>query len=204
MPPKKSDIDTDYKLDQILKKVDANGNKLDTALSQLEVNTRRLSLLEENLNDSLQYSRAHCVKIIGLPVSGDTPLDAAKQTHSALLPILDLAKKDGQLDHIPSLWQLFDMAHKLNNNKGLHLLQVRFTTKMYKSVIMKYKSVYFKTSTAKFSILDDLTKMNADLLRNTKTRSDVEKCWYQNGKVKYILKGEDKIQVAKPTLPTLS
>ena len=62
---------------------------------------------------------------------------------------------------------------------------------------MRNKKSYFtRQSAAKFSISDDLTRLNYLLLKKTKENPDTTACWFSNGKVKYRCKNDDKTHTA--------
>ena len=91
-----------------------------------------------------------------------------------------------------------DFAHVLPHKKDeTPPVIVRLRSKSYKTILMKYKAAFFKTASVKFSIVDDLTRANAQLLKATKEREDVLQAWYRNGKIRFKLKSDpDKLLTA--------
>ena len=117
-------------------------------------------------------------------------------------PILSKAVESNFLDIVPTTFDLIDTIHLLPARKGkTPAIQVRFRSRMFKEAIMRNKKKFFEESenpSGAPSIVDDITKKNADLLKATKNRDDVQSAWFFSGRVRYKLKSNpDKIEIAK-------
>ena len=118
----------------------------------------------------------------------------SKAVYNHLLPILKLAFKEEELsEEVPSFLEVIDISHKIKtNSEGPPPIHCRMRSKLLKDLIMRFKGMYFKTSDAelKFSIVEDLTPLNRQLLKQTKERADVESAWSMNGNIKYKKKDD--------------
>ena len=92
---------------------------------------------------------------------------------------------------------VIDAAHPLpSKDKDKPILHVRIKSKLIRALILDNKKEYFKSSTVKFGIQEDICKPYLDLLLATRKRSDVLFAYYSNYKVKYKTKDSDKIHTA--------
>ena len=161
---------------------------------------KRISTIEKRCDEIEQYSRAHSVKILGLKLADtSSSFSTSSGVHSALVPIIQITVQDGLLPSIPSLHEWIDIAHPLqNSNKdGPPTIILRLRSKLYKEALMRCKSIFFKKSDQSFTIVDDLTKKNATLLKATKLRDDVKMAWYRSGKIRFRLKDDpDRVHIA--------
>ena len=151
-------------------------------------------------NDSAQHQRSHSVRIFGIQTAQDDindPFTISNQVYEAILPILHTAVENKQLVSVPSLLDTIDIAHILPSRSGQNTIICRFRSKLIRLAIMRNKKSYFtRQSAAKFSISDDLTRLNYLLLKKTKENPDTTACWFSNGKVKYRCKNDDKTHTA--------
>ena len=88
---------------------------------------------------------------------------------------------------------VIDISHKIKTNgEGPAPIHCRMRTKLLKDLIMRYKGRYFKTPDAelKFTIVEDLTPQNRQLLKQMKERADVESAWSMNGSIKFKKKDD--------------
>ena len=179
--------------------------KLENRLVSLEQKlestvVKKMSEIETRFDDIEQYARAHSVKILGLKLADtSSSFSTSSGVHSALAPIFQIAVEDGLLPNVPTLFEWIDIAHTLqNSNKDdPPTIVVRLRSKLFKEAVMRSKAKFFKKSDTSFSIVDDLTKKNAALLKSTKLREDVKMAWYRSGKVRFRLKKDsDKVHIA--------
>lgn len=212
MPPKKDDtlldlVDQVKKLSSLITSLEAKQAEISSKLDEHLLNNDRLasrvSFIELRQNELEQHSRAHCCRLFGLSVPDDNdPFITSEAVYAALLPILKLSVEDNFLKSVPSLLDTIDMSHKLpptKENENTPPILVRFRSKLIRLAVLKTKGKYFKQSSNKFSIVEDLTKMNSALYKKTKDRQDVLSAWIRNGKIFYKLKKDPtKSLVAKP------
>ena len=176
-------------------------NRLVSLENKLESTVvKKISVIEKRCDEIKQYARAHSVKILGLKLP-DTSSSFSTSTgiHTALALIIQVAVDDGLLPNVPLMTELIDIAHPLQafNKDDPPTIVVCLRSKLFKEALMRSKSKYFKKSDTSFTIVDDLTKRNAALLKTTKLREDVKMAWYRSGKIKYRLKNDpDKVHIA--------
>ena len=180
--------------------------KVDRIESQMSSTAADVTLLKTSLNDLEQHNRGECLKIFNFPVdkvASSNNVKYAKFLHEKLFsPILKLAVDDNYLDQVPSTLDFINLAHPLRSKSDrCPAIHVRLRSKIYKEALFRYKKSYFLSldkAVDKPTIVHDLTRQNADLLKRTKERVDVESAWFNSSKVCYKLKEDlSKVLVAK-------
>jgi len=205
MPPKKDDVQST--LSDLVKKIedltlqvtnssakqDDTARKLDSYLTKHDILEKQTKSIEKGLNELEQHGRSHSCRFFGLSTPQENcPFSTSRAVYKSILPILSIAVEEKILDCVPSLLECIDMSHKLpaRDDDTEPPVLVRFRSKLVRLAILKSKSKYFKTSGAKFSIVEDLTRKNQALLKSTKARDDVQSCWVRNGRIFYKTKKE--------------
>ena len=116
------------------------------------------------------------------------------------VPILKLASADNpQLAKPPPLLSTIHACHPLPTPKDQpEVIHVKIASKLLKEYIFSYKSTFFKNKPDfRVSIHEDLAPAIRKLFLDTKARSDVQKVWSVNGRVRFLLKDNPKPQTAK-------
>ena len=198
-------LDVSTSVEKVVTSLDSLHKKIDVISSTLDQNVKDVKTLSSSLNTLEQHSRSHSIKIFNLPLDeniGKQSTSLAKHLYTSVFkPILTLAVGENFLDDVPPVFELVDTAHLLPSAKGKPPpIHVRLRSKIYKEAIMRNKKAHFaKLDDPKSAplLLDDITKMNADLMKATRSRDDVLSCWFFAGRVRYKTKeNPDKILVA--------
>ena len=184
-----------------LAKLTSKVENLDTKVSNLNLkiyqfsklaadHEKRISDLEISCNNNEQHQRSHSIRIWKFPLEDENSKDTFKvsqQVYKALTPILKLATTNKLLPKVPAMMDIIDIAHPLPKSKnGASSIIVRLRSKLFREAIMRCKKSYFEENPDQtFSISDDLTKPNAQLLKHMRNRPDIDSAWSYNGKIKY-------------------
>ena len=191
------------KLQESITSMDKKLSSIDAKLDTTQSSVQSVKLHVNNLEQNQQQS---CVRIYGLELPtniNNSPISTAKFVYESLRPILEVALKENTLPSIPSCFDLIDTAHLLPAKADkVPAIYVRFRSKLYCLAIMLSKGKYFKeTVEKKFSITDDLTRVNAKLLKSFTERNDAAAAWFRINKVCYKLKSDpEKILSARATI----
>ena len=201
MPPKSSDLSAiQASLVDLTEQIRLMNKNLNDSLDKQEKLSRRISEVEILANDTAQHQRSHSVRIFGLQTTqedNNDPFTVSSQVYEAILPILNIAVECKQLASVPPLLDTIDIAHILPSRSGQNTIICRFRSKLMRLAVLRNKKTYFtKQSAIKFSISDDLTRLNYMLLKKTKENPDTTACWFANGKIKYRIKNDDKTHIA--------
>ena len=205
MPPKKNP--NEITLSDIAASIQTLNKKMDVLNQKFDKQGSDISSIKTHLNSIEQNQRSHSIRVFNLEV------DFATNNTSVLLanflydnwlgPILDTAINEKFISSKPGPLDLIDTCHPLPALPDkVPAILVRLRSKILKEALMRHKKLFFSSlddSSKLPTIVDDITKMNAMLLKSTKERVDVESAWYFNGKIRYKLKSDSKnIHTAKP------
>ena len=193
-------VDLPSKFDILNALVTDLSSKLDLQISAVSALKNEINDLVKKNNDHEQRSRDHCIRIWGLKhkaVNSKDPIEMSLVVYNAIKPILEVAKQNKLLDVIPNCFDIIDTAHILPKGKlADHPIHVRLRSKNYRLVLMKSKKEFFQNSGNKWSIGDELTAINAKLLKFTKNRNDVNSAWMAGIKIKYKKVNDEKVYTA--------
>ena len=207
MPPKVNDVITSALAD-LKDEIKSIHTKLDSHYKLFTTNEKKMKKLESSVNDIEQHQRGHNIRIFGLALPSEDsndPLSVSQHVYSlALKPILEIACEKKSLPSIPSFLETIDISHTLPSRDNTNPpIIVRLRSKLLRLVIMRHKKSFFTNNNApNFSITDDLTRLNAMLLKQTRERSDVSSAWSLNGKIKYKVKS-DPVKVLTASINSL-
>jgi len=188
-------------------------NTLETKVEQLQKETKELL---GNVNDREQYARSWSIRINGLSVSkedeekfGKDRAVMKKAYDKILKPILVAAKEEGALETVPaSYYNLLENGHKLpfikrpgaspSKPSGPPAIIVRFSSRFMRNTVLRHKKKHMPIpsiaevagGSSKYSIYEDLTKANFNLLRSLIGDTRFSKCWSVDGKIRFILDGD--------------
>ena len=214
----KSMSELEKKMETLLAKVE----KVDVLEEKVEMLEKKIETMERelrgSLNDREQYARSWSVRISGLEVirAEEEKLgrDRAvmKKTYGKIFkPILQVAKDNGDIESIPSYYNLLENGHKLLVSKGskgsfVPPLIVRFSSRYMRNTVLRNKRHMPRPTDAevaagvkKYFVFEDLTKTTYVNMKKMMGDDRVEKVWTIDGKLHYILRHDitKKVQVVK-------
>ena len=190
--------------------------QLSTKVTNLEAKVETLEKemkdMQGNVNDREQYARSWSIRINGLDVSkeeedrlGKDRAVMKKAYDRVLKPILQAAKDEGVIESVPSsYYNLLENGHKLQYFKrpgakpskpGPPAVIVRFSSRFMRNTVLRNKRKHTPNPSAaevvagssKYSIYEDLTRMNFQLLKSLIEDTRFSKCWTVDGKIRFIL-----------------
>ena len=170
----------------------ALSTKFDSFTKSQESLVKRVNAQDNDINFLAQRDRGHCLRIMGLKLPADASSITAtsRALYEALLPIMKIGFREEKLGEVPSLLQTIDISHTIKTKDEILPIHVRLHSKLVREIILRYKGGYFKTAEQSFSIMEDLTAKNRQLLKSTKECTDVERAWVRNGTIRYRLKND--------------
>ena len=184
--------------------------EVSTLKSKVDSMEKEMKEVQSNVNDREQYARSWSVRINGLNVSkeeedklGKDRAVMKKAYEKVLKPILLAAKEEGAIETVPaSYYNLLENGHKLTYIQrpgttagGPPAVIVRFSSRFMRNTVLRYKRRFMPTPTtaevaagaARYSIFEDLTKVNFRLLKGLIADPRFSKCWTVDGKLRFIL-----------------
>ena len=194
-------------LDKFTISINSKMDKLTDSISNIKAEnsktTKTLDLLALNINSREQQHRNSSLRISGLTLDDEVGRDAFRTSHAVynklLSPILKYAIKDVIIEKVPPMIELIKYCHTLPNKKSpinKPAIIVRFQSRLLRSLILKYKKVFFNdTSSDGIYISEDLTKLNYQLLRDTKSLPTTKSAWTTGGKVFYTTVDQPDIRI---------
>ena len=135
-----------------------------------------------------------------------------------LIPILEGAIVEGEIDSIPSREALLETAHILPGKGTNKPIVARFHSRYWRSLIFRYRKKYAprespdpsntrgkegKTGRMKFSFFEDLTRDTFKQLHAFKACQDVSSAWTISGAIRFTIKNNDNIFRVSSLLDTV-
>ena len=207
---------------ELVERLTTEVSTLNYKVEMLEKEKKRMEMeikeVQANVNDREQYARSWSVRINGLSVSqeeeeklGKDRAAMKKAYDKVLKPILLAAKEEGALETVPtSYYNLLENGHKLSYSQrpgakaaGPPAIIVRFSSRLMRNTVLRYKRRFMPSPTtaevaagiSRYSIHEDLTKVNHSLLRGLIADSRFAKCWSVDGKLRFTLAADSSNRV---------
>jgi hypothetical protein len=205
-------------LEQLLKSANESNAEL---VKALEFKDKQLDGLTVKLNSLEQYNRSWSIRVHGLPLTTSRETDSTyvkEQLYDrVLLPILQGAVEEGDLSDIPPVERLIEHAHILPTREKDKVKPIiaRFYSRDMRGLIFKHKRAYAprdqpspsraasgreERGRVRFSIFEDLTKMNFTKMRAIASHESVEACWSTGGQLRFKMMDSDAIKKVKNIL----
>jgi hypothetical protein len=196
------DIVRGYKVD--LSNINA---KLDTLLAEntslkkmIAARDEEIQGLKLHINSLEQHNRSWSVRIMGLPLSSDEEKSSSivkeKIYKNVILPILEGAAKEGDLQLVPSnASDVIEMAHPLRAKDGtIKPIIARFYSRETRSLVFRHKKAYApkladgpNRGRYKYSLFEDLTALTFSKMRALAANARVTASWTSHGQIRYRL-----------------
>ena len=133
----------------------------------------------------------------------------------ALLPILEGAVQDGELNEVPSADQVLEVAHVLPGKQGLPKpVIMRFYNRNLRNLVFKHKRDHAPRAAATgtgprggggargterpgkhlFPLYDDLTRINYAKMKAIGQNERVQACWSVRGQLRFKLLDSDTVR----------
>lgn len=203
---------------ELVERLTSEVSTLKSKVERLERLEKDMKELQANVNDREQYAWSWSVRINGLHVSkeeeeklGKDRAVMKKAYEKILKPILVAAKEEGALETVPSsYYNLLENGHKLAYTQrpgaktaGPPAVIVRFSSRFMRNTVLRFKRRFMPTPTtaevaagaARYTIHEDLTKVNFRVLKTLIADSRFSKCWSVDGKIRFLLAGDSSNRV---------
>lgn len=215
------ELNSDQKLDLLLTLV-ADLHKSHEKVEQLTVKVNDLQArvghqedtikrLKEQCNNLEQLSKAKTIRLFNFPMGEDVASDsgralAARVYERILKPLLTAAKAKNEITTIPQCNNVVDTIYRVGKptvRAGVTRpspIVVKLANKQLHTAIMKCKrestpspsSQEKDTGIKRFVVVEDLTAPTYRKLTELLSDDRIEKAWSVNGRLRYVMCGDDK------------
>ena len=168
----------------------------------LEYKEKQIDALELKINSLEQYNRSWSIRVNGLALTSEEEkcVETVKRKvyNCLLLPILNGAVNNGDLEEVPTVDSLLENAHVLPSKDGPKPVIARFFVRSMKGLMFRHRQEYApkaEPTTADcpgrylYPFYEDLTRLTFTKMRTIKAHPDVESCWSVGGQLRFKLKG---------------
>jgi hypothetical protein len=189
--------------------------ELASARSEISARDKTISSLTEQVNRLDQNARATSVRILGLPITAQTPPSEIFKIvyESVVHPCLEEAKKAGDIPamYVPFPGRLIDSAFSIPAKTTTSLpVIVKFASLTTRTFLFKYKKVALpqikdpnsNRMRNKYSIFEDLSPMNFNKLQLFSKDSRVKSAWSYNGQIRFKTHDSDTMYRVKTSSDT--
>jgi hypothetical protein len=170
---------------------------------------REVKGLKEAANDRDQADKGRTVRLFGYPVTEEeTSSDGGKSFQSKLYdrvlkPCLNNAKSNGDLQTVPQFSTAIDKMYRAGKSSADRPAPViiKFTSEVFRTAVLRHKKASLPAptpqeraaGTRRFVVVEDLTPANYRMLKQLQGRDEVSRVWSIDGKLRFVLKDNDKI-----------
>ena len=173
--------------------------------------------LRNSLNEREQYARSWSMRILNIPVPKDSETDTRlvmQAVYDLLLqPILEGARGNGDISHVPNCDSLLETAHILpGKGDGPKPVIARFYSRYWRNLVFRNRKAFApreptpsssaptntrsgtsRTSRMSYPFFEDLTKATFTKLSDIKQQTSVSSAWTVNGSIRFKLKDNNTI-----------
>jgi hypothetical protein len=212
------DIVKSYKVD-----LASINTKLDTLLTENAALKKMVAARDEeieglklHINGLEQHNRSWSVRIMGLPLSAaeekSSSLVKEKVYNDVILPILEGAVKEGDIQQVPSnASAVIEMAHPLRAKDGaIKPIIARFYSRETRSLVFRHKKSYApkladgpNKGRYKYSLFEDLTALTFSKMRALAADPRVAASWSSHGQIRYRLLDDPTVRKVNSVLDPL-
>ncbi len=215
------DLSTDDKLDLLLSlvadlhKSQAKVEKLSVEVADLQARVGHqddlIKKLREQNNNLEQLTKGKSMRIFNFPMGEDAGADvgkalAARVYDKLLKPLLTAAKAKSEISSVPQCINVIESIYRVGKpttRDGVVRpppIMVRLCSKLLHTAIMKCKRESTPAPTTqekeagirRFVVVEDLTAPNYRKLQEMLADDRVEKAWSVNGRIRYVMTGDNK------------
>jgi hypothetical protein len=212
------DIVKSYKVD-----LASINTKLDTLLTENAALKKMVAARDEeieglklHINGLEQHNRSWSVRIMGLPLSAaeekSSSLVKEKVYNDVILPILEGAVKEGDIQQVPSnASAVIEMAHPLRAKDGaIKPIIARFYSRETRSLVFRHKKSYApkladgpNKGRYKYSLFEDLTALTFTKMRALAADPRVAASWTSHGQIRFRLLDDPTVRKVNSVLDPL-
>jgi len=199
------------KIDVLEKKVNDLEIKVTNQDASIKALTKENRAIKEAANIRDQEARNNTIRLFGLPISQDE--ETGNKTLSDIVynrilkPILTAARAKGDCPSVPHLANLMEECYRVGKPAAGSKATgsppppiIIKLTQVHRLAILKHKRLNMPSPTdaekaaghKKFVIVEDLTAATHRKLKELQGDQRIEKIWTVNGRLRFVLCGEDK------------
>ena len=174
--------------------------------------------LRNSLNEREKYARSWSMRILNIPVHKDHETDTRRVMQSVydnlIQPILEGARANGDIEHVPNCEALLETAHILpGKGDGPKPVIARFFSRYWRNVVFRNRKDFSprepstaiptpsnntrsgaaRTPRMKYPFFEDLTRATFTKLTAIKQQEGVISAWTVNGSIRFKLKDNNTI-----------
>ena len=169
--------------------------------------------LRNSFNEGEQYARNWSMRVLNVPVPKDQETDTRFVMQAVydtlILPILEGAKSNGDIDHVPDCETLLETAHilpgKTDNQKPII---TRFYSRYWRNLVFRNRKDFAprepntanntrsgaaKVARMRYPFFEDLTKATFQKLTSIKQQTNVISAWTVNGSTRFKIRDNNTI-----------
>lgn len=157
-----------------------NSSELNSTVAALKEENRQTRLAA---NDAEQYGRRNNLRFLGICIEKEQ--DCRKVVVRFVNDKLNVSISDEDIEiahPIPTKKAVQQSGN--GRSSGQHIVIARFRDRNVRDSIIRERRKLKKTG---FTIVDDLTNLNVELLNRLRNSKDIAKCWSWNGRVYAVL-----------------
>jgi len=206
-------------MDEVLQSLKAENISFREELAAVKAECKKKDELITNLTDQVhrldQASRATTLRIIGLPVSANTPPSEVTKIvfNEILAPVIDAAKKQGELPltHTPFQNLLIDTAFVIPAKKDkptpviLKLSSISIRNLIFrfkKQALPQVQDLASNRVRSKYSIFEDLSPAAHAQLYAFSSDPRVKSAWTYNGQIRFKIQNSETVYRSKSLADT--
>ena len=171
-----------------------------------------IAYLKDCLNKREQYARSWSMLILNIPLpagqKSNTKVVMDTIYDKLMIPILEGAIAEKEIDSIPSRESLLETAHILPGKGTNKPIIARFHSRYWRSLIFRYRKKYApredpdssntkrreeRAGRMKFSFFEDLTRETFKQLQDVKASQDISSAWTISGAIRFTMQNNDNI-----------
>ena len=168
-----------------------------------------IAILRNSLNEREQYARNWSMRILNVPVPQDQEQDTRfvmQAVYDTLIyPILEGARTNGEISHVPDCETLLETAHILPGKPDNHKPIIeRFFSRYWRNLVFHNRKEFAlrdssssanntrsgaaKVAKMRYPFFEDLTKATFQKLSSIKQQDSVISAWTVNGSIRFKVK----------------
>ena len=195
------------KIDDLESKVTNLEGRVASQEASIKSLNKEVRAVKEAANLRDQEARGNTIRLFGLPVSQDEESGAKPLSdivyNRILKPILTAARASGDCPTVPHVANLFEDCYRVGkpsaNSKTPPPIIIK-VSRIHRLAILKNKRLNTPPPSdtekaaglKRFIIVEDLTPPAHKLLKDLQEDSRVEKTWSVDGRLRFVLCGDDK------------
>jgi len=197
----------------ILKSINQQAATINELTLECKTLREEVNNLKSIQNTQEQRQRNYSVRLFNLPLTDNQRNNTSNLIqhvyNKVLKPILQVCVNNKEIDSIPAPLELIEYGHPLKPSKNAppnshSPIILRFFSRTYRLLVLKNKRQILeginRSQPNRIFMTEDLTKLNYNRLMELSKDDKVERCFTQNGKIKFSLKDDPDKKLLTDTI----